>query len=446
MSPGAIVSRGRLPDSGQVRWVQGPSQFDEGASRKPRLHTLGYSGADIQGGLPAFHISWPTNEGMRYAAENFMTANQWSERVISSDDHTIPVERDDTTAQFWPATMEHLRTVSKLYGDNVRVFTPSGDAIAMTRKMAGADPVSSWLADTELLGDSQLRHNRLFLTEGLSPMRPSVENIRRALLDQADSPSRSGHPLPQSQDRRGVLSTIMGSYRHGLGHDLASATTQTFMPYQHAETEDQPVELQTPSSQDKSGELSAVLESIRNRLRHDLAGAKIRIFFSRHPADLAERPALHELTTHIPVQQVQLVDNAERDRLLAKLMASFEDDPIEDGMDHLAEDIIAEALGSEKQDTVLGWLADFCTDMEHPAFTASLLRCLGRLERAGTDSWRKELVRYGLSADDAEIRDAAVQAAESWGDSSLIEVLEAHSEPEPWLHQYIVDVIGDLAE
>ena len=55
------------------------------------------------------------------------------------------------------------------------------------------------------------------------------------------------------------------------------------------------------------------------------------------------------------------------------------------------------------------------------------------------------LVRDGLAMDSVEIRDAAIQAAESWGDSELLDVLRSHSETEPWLQQYILDVIDDLA-
>ncbi len=133
------------------------------------------------------------------------------------------------------------------------------------------------------------------------------------------------------------------------------------------------------------------------------------------------------------------------ERLADKLWAALEDRPIEDGMDHPTEEIIAEALQSAKDQQVLDWLRAFCTDASQPSFAASVLRCLGRHDSAGTVSWRVGLVRGGLAADDIEIRDAAVQAAESWGDSDLLDVLRPHSEPEPWLRQYISDVINDLA-
>ena len=64
----------------------------------------------------------------------------------------------------------------------------------------------------------------------------------------------------------------------------------------------------------------------------------------------------------------------------------------------------------------------------------------------GTSLWRSELVRDALDLDDVEIRDAAVQAAELWGDRDMLPVLKSHSEPEPWLRDYICDVIDDLGE
>ena len=146
----------------------------------------------------------------------------------------------------------------------------------------------------------------------------------------------------------------------------------------------------------------------------------------------------------LPQRQGSIVNRRERERLFSRLMYSFEEEPVEDGMYHPAEDIIAEALSSEREQHVLSWLAEFSEDAGRPAFAASLLRCLGRYEHAATESWRIRLVRTGLSIDDVEIRDAAVQASELWGDRGLIDVLEGHHEPEPWLRQYICDVIGDL--
>ena len=144
--------------------------------------------------------------------------------------------------------------------------------------------------------------------------------------------------------------------------------------------------------------------------------------------------------------QKDLVEERERERLANRLWAAFEVDLLEDGMSHPAEEIIGEALRSTEAKPVLDWLRTFSLDAERPSFAASVLRCLGRQTPPGTNSWRAELVRDGLSMEDVEIRDAAVQAAESWGDRSLVGVMKAHNEAEPWLREYLEDVISDLGE
>ena len=137
-------------------------------------------------------------------------------------------------------------------------------------------------------------------------------------------------------------------------------------------------------------------------------------------------------------------DDREQRRFATKLWTSLEEYPVEDGMAHSIERIIAEELRSANYERALGWLRSFCTDVSRPSFAASVLRCLGRHHDMGTVSWRLGLVRDGLTIDNVEIRDAAVQAAESWGDLDSLDVLRSHSEPEPWLRQYILDVIDDL--
>ncbi len=128
-----------------------------------------------------------------------------------------------------------------------------------------------------------------------------------------------------------------------------------------------------------------------------------------------------------------------------RLHAAFEASQLESGMSHPAERIIATALRSSKNRQVFDWLKSFSLDEEHPGFAASVLRCLGRQTKPGTYSWRAELIRRALTADNVEIRDAAVGAAESWGDRESASILKSHREPEPWLREYISDVISDLA-
>ncbi len=134
------------------------------------------------------------------------------------------------------------------------------------------------------------------------------------------------------------------------------------------------------------------------------------------------------------------------DQLTDSLRASFESEPVEDGVPHPAELIVSEALSGLEQGRVLNWLRTLSLDAFHPSLAASVLRCLGRQASPGTVSWRVRLVRDALAVDDVEIRDAAAQAAELWGDPLVVRVLISHEEPERWLRDYISDVIDDLRE
>lgn len=148
----------------------------------------------------------------------------------------------------------------------------------------------------------------------------------------------------------------------------------------------------------------------------------------------------------VATAEQELIDEREQMRLAHKLHAAFEAEPLEDGMHHEAEEIIEQVLQSGEDERILNWLSTFSLDDTQPAFAASVLRCLGRQEYLGTSSWRSALVRDALALGDVEIRDAAVQAAELWGDRDILPVLESHSEPESWLRDYIFDVIDDLGE
>ena len=115
-------------------------------------------------------------------------------------------------------------------------------------------------------------------------------------------------------------------------------------------------------------------------------------------------------------------------------------------MNHLAEEIIGAVLQSSTEPCLLGWLRAFSPDVTQPSFAASVLRCLGRLAEPGTSRWRAELVGAALASEELEIRDAVVQAVESWKDPELIDLLESHSEPVTWLRDYARDVFDDLSQ
>ena len=135
-----------------------------------------------------------------------------------------------------------------------------------------------------------------------------------------------------------------------------------------------------------------------------------------------------------------------RARLAGRLWRAFEAEPVEDGMDHPAEHVIRATLELGREHGALAWLAEWALDMEEPTFAASVMRCLARQEQPGTVLWRAALIEAALAGESIEIRDAAVQAAESWGEPEIAAVLHGHEEPVGWLRKYIRDVLEDLAE
>ena len=134
----------------------------------------------------------------------------------------------------------------------------------------------------------------------------------------------------------------------------------------------------------------------------------------------------------------------EKTLLYNQLQADFVAEPVEDGMEHEAERTLARALGKDKAGSVFGWLLEFCTDVGQPEFASSVLRCLSSLEPPGTPTWQANLVTTALSKDDVEIREAAIQVVEHWGEGHLLEILERHQDEEIWLHRYGQGVIDDL--
>jgi len=127
-----------------------------------------------------------------------------------------------------------------------------------------------------------------------------------------------------------------------------------------------------------------------------------------------------------------------------RLLWAFENEPLEDGMDHLGEELIEETLNHRLSSRLLPMIARWCVDEDQPCFAADVFRCLGRQEHPGTWPWRRALIERGLRAEDVEIRDAAAVAASMWEERGIVPILEAHSEAVPWLARFIRDVIEEL--
>lgn len=177
-------------------------------------------------------------------------------------------------------------------------------------------------------------------------------------------------------------------------------------------------------------------------LTKHLSGAGISMWLDKEPF-----PVLCDVDSfwEIDVKKSSFME-PKQTQLLHRLHAAFEAEPLEDCMGHPAEQIIKKAFHSLKNQQIFDWFEDFSLNIERPSFAASVLRCLGRQSNLGTSFWRAGLVRKSLAIDNIEIRDAAVQAVESWGDPNLADILRSHDETEPWLRNYILGVISDLGE
>jgi hypothetical protein len=125
---------------------------------------------------------------------------------------------------------------------------------------------------------------------------------------------------------------------------------------------------------------------------------------TNRPSDRIENAVLANVSdvVHVPVAESDLpaAESAGEAQLESTLRISFEAEPLEDGMNHLAEEIIGAVLQSSTEPCLLGWLRAFSPDVTQPSFAASVLRCLGRLAEPGTSRWRAELVGAALAIEE----------------------------------------------
>lgn len=130
-------------------------------------------------------------------------------------------------------------------------------------------------------------------------------------------------------------------------------------------------------------------------------------------------------------------------RLLMQVGMALDAEPLEAGMNHRAEDILAEALKGSVSPVILDAIRACCVSDEERVGVADLLRCLARLASPGTVEWRMDLIRDALTSDDLEVRDAALEAADAWQDRGLLRVLQSHREPIAFLREEIAALIRD---
>ena len=128
-----------------------------------------------------------------------------------------------------------------------------------------------------------------------------------------------------------------------------------------------------------------------------------------------------------------------------ELLTSLEDEPIENGCLHLAEEIIRIAIETLGTVALSSIESMYCENEHRPSICAGILRCVGRQPHELVGECGTGLARRGLIHGDPEVREAAVRAFESWGGPEAISALNAHTEPVDWLADYVSQVITDLS-
>jgi hypothetical protein len=121
-------------------------------------------------------------------------------------------------------------------------------------------------------------------------------------------------------------------------------------------------------------------------------------------------------------------------------------EPVIDGYDHPAESFLREAFKREP-DVAKQWFLSALAENLPPSLVADSLRLLGRITPAD-NAWRARIAAEGLRSHSAEVRDAAMQAIESWGDPVLASTLIDHRQREPrkWLRDYADQIIQDFTK
>lgn len=156
-----------------------------------------------------------------------------------------------------------------------------------------------------------------------------------------------------------------------------------------------------------------------------------------------------DLTTFPPLHRHTLIAfPAEHpyQRFRSKLIAALLDEAIEDGVTHPAEHMIDEALRTNSSEC-RDWLSRALVEhyQTRPSISASIVRCVGRLEYDRLGSWGMRVVDDALGHKDVEVREAAIRALEDWGGCEALDMLRRHRDTVAWLNEYVSQVIVDLS-
>lgn len=124
---------------------------------------------------------------------------------------------------------------------------------------------------------------------------------------------------------------------------------------------------------------------------------------------------------------------------IAAINSLIDDETVKDGYTHSAESVLHEHIehyGAAR-------LIEHAFAAESPSRSADLIRLLGRLPEVEIEL-RRMIVERGLASPHVAVRDAALQAAETWEDRALVALLRGHRDAVPWLSQYAEKIVRGL--
>ena len=131
------------------------------------------------------------------------------------------------------------------------------------------------------------------------------------------------------------------------------------------------------------------------------------------------------------------------------IVISLMDNPIEDGYNHPAENLMYKALTSDNE-SFLAWIEHIIKDSKDKSFVASIVKCFGRAieENALLCEYQPviDILKLALQDLDPEVREAAVDAIDMCETKQAIDLLRNHEEKELWLKSYINEIIKDYDE
>lgn len=126
----------------------------------------------------------------------------------------------------------------------------------------------------------------------------------------------------------------------------------------------------------------------------------------------------------------------------SKLSKLFDCNQLESGFIHESEKLI-ESEFSKHIEFVEYWFKKRWNKIDDD-FKEKLIRCIGKLPFCLVSAYVLNCIEKSMYNENIEIRDAAVNALEMWGNEESVNLLRNHKEMVPWLKCHINRVINEI--